>query len=66
MLKTLRKWCIQMKQKNDEEKSIIKELEEIQAKLSNIVIPSMGMIENDIKIEINNEKFINTNNENDK
>ena len=44
------------------EKSIIKELEEIQKNLSNIIIPSMGMIENDIKIKINNEEYINQEN----
>ena len=48
-----------MKQTDNEEKSIIKELEEIQKKLENIVLPTMGMIENDNKIEINNEQFIN-------
>ena len=48
-----------MKQTDNEEKSIIKELEEIQKKLENIVLPTMGMIENDTKININNEQFIN-------
>ena len=48
-----------MKQTDNEEKSIIKELEEIQKKLENIVLPTMGMNENDNKIEINNEQFIN-------
>lgn len=48
-----------MKQTDNEEKSIIKELEEIQKKLENIVLPTMGMIENDSKININNEQFIN-------
>ena len=48
-----------MKQTDNEEKSIIKELEEIQKKLENIVLPTMGIIENDNKIEINNEQFIN-------
>lgn len=47
---------------DNEEKSIIKELEEIQKKLDNIIIPSMGMIENDVKIVINNEEFINKDN----
>ena len=44
---------------DNEEKSIIRELEEIQKKIPQIIIPSMGMIENNIKIEINNEEFIN-------
>ena len=44
---------------DNQEKSIIKELEDIQKGLKNIILPSMGMIENDIKIEINNEEFIN-------
>ena len=48
-----------MKQTDNEEKSIIKELEEIQKKLENIVLPTMGMIENDSKINIDNEQFIN-------
>lgn len=47
-----------------EEKSIIKELDEIQKNLPNIIIPSMGMLEDNNKIEINNEEFINK--ENDK
>ena len=47
-----------------EEKSIIKELEEIQNNLPNIIIPSMGMLEDNNKIDINNEEFINK--ENDK
>ena len=51
---------------DNEEKSIIKELEDIQKKLSNIVIPSMGMIENNIKLEINNKEFINQENDKDK
>jgi len=45
-----------------EEKSIIKELEDIQKKLPNIIIPTMGMIENNTKIEIKNEQFINKDN----
>lgn len=44
---------------HNEEKSIIKELEDIQKNLPNIIIPTMGMIENNTKIEINNEEFIN-------
>ena len=44
---------------DDNEKSIIKELEEIQKSLNNIIIPSMGMLDNDIKIDINNEEYIN-------
>ena len=44
---------------NNEEKSIIRELEDIQKNLPNIIIPSMGMLENNIKVEINNEEFIN-------
>ena len=44
---------------HNEEKSIIKELEDIQKNLPNIIIPAMGMLENNIKIEINNEEFIN-------
>lgn len=43
---------------DNEEKSIIKELEDIQKNLPNIIIPSMGMLENTIKLEINNEEFI--------
>ena len=44
---------------DNKEKSIIEELKEIQASLPNIILPTMGMIENDNKIEINNEQFIN-------
>ena len=44
---------------HNEEKSIIKELEDIQRKLPNIIIPAMGMLENTVKIDINNEEFIN-------
>lgn len=44
---------------DNEEKSIIKELEDIQKKMPSIIIPSMGMLDNNIKIEINNEEFIN-------
>lgn len=51
---------------DNEEKSIIKELEDIQKNLSNIVIPSMGMIENNTKLEINNKEFINQENDKDK
>ena len=43
----------------DKEKSIIKELEEIQESLDNIIIPSMGMLDNDIKLDINNDDYIN-------
>ena len=41
------------------EKSIIKELEEIQKSLDDIIIPSMGMLDNDIKLNINNEEYVN-------
>ena len=46
-----------------EEKSIIKELEDIQKNIPNIIIPSMGMLENDINIKINNEDYINKKND---
>ena len=49
---------------SDVEKSIIKKLEDIQKNIPNIIIPSMGMLENDINIKINNEDYINK--ENDK
>lgn len=49
---------------SDVEKSVIKKLEDIQKNIPNIIIPSMGMLENDINIKINNEDYINK--ENDK
>ena len=36
---------------DNEEKSIIKELVEIQKKLPNIVLPTMGMLEDNLKIK---------------
>lgn len=47
---------------DSEEKSIIKELENIQKQIPNIIIPSMGMLDNDIKLEIKNEDYINKEN----
>ena len=49
---------------DDKEKSVIKKLEDIQKNIPNIIIPSMGMLENNINVEINNENYINK--ENDK
>ena len=36
---------------DNEEKSIIKELIEIQQKLPNVVLPTMGMLEDNLKIK---------------
>lgn len=47
---------------DDREKSIIKKLEDIQKNIPNIIIPSMGMLENDINIEIKNEDYIDKEN----
>ena len=44
---------------DNKEKSIIEELKEIQNSLPNIVLPTMGILENDNKLTINNESFIN-------
>ena len=48
---------------SDIEKSVIKKLEDIQKNIPNIIIPSMGMIENDINVKINNEDYINKKND---
>ena len=47
---------------DNEEKSIIKELIEIQKKLPNVVLPTMGMLEDNLKIKINNKDYINEEN----
>ena len=44
---------------DNKEKSIIEELKEIQSKIPNIVLPTMGILDNDNKLNINNEEFIN-------
>ena len=44
---------------DNKEKSIIEELKEIQNNIPNIVLPTMGILENDSKLIINNEEFIN-------
>ena len=41
------------------DKSIITELEEIQKTLPDIILPTMGILENDNKLIINNDDFIN-------
>ena len=43
------------------DKSIIDELKEIQESLPNVVLPTMGILENDSKLIINNDEFINKN-----
>ena len=44
---------------DNKEKNIIEELKEIQKSLPNINIPRMGILENDNKVKINNDEFIN-------
>ena len=44
---------------DNKEKSIIEELKDIQKSLPNVVLPTMGILENDNKLVINNEEFIN-------
>jgi len=46
---------------DDKEKSIIKQIQEIQGSMPNIVLPTMGIIQNETKLIINNEAFINKN-----
>ena len=46
---------------NDKEKNIVEELKEIQEKLPNVILPTMGILETDNKLIINNENFINNN-----
>lgn len=43
----------------DKEKSIIEELKEIQSTLPNVILPTMGIIENNNELLINNNDFIN-------
>lgn len=44
---------------DNKEKSIIEELKEIQQSLPEITLPTMGILDNDEKIVINNDEFIN-------
>lgn len=44
---------------DDKEKSVIEELKEIQEKLPDVVLPTMGILDNDNKLIINNDEFIN-------
>ena len=46
---------------DNKEKNIIEELKEIQSSLPNINIPTMGILENDNEVIINNEEYINKN-----
>ncbi len=46
---------------DNKDKSIIEELKEIQSSLPNIILPTMGVLENDNRIIINNDEFINKN-----
>lgn len=46
---------------SNKEKSIIDELKEIQESLPNVILPTMGILENDNKLIINNDEFINKN-----
>ena len=44
---------------DNKDKSIIEELKEIQSSLPNIILPTMGVLDN--RIIINNDEFINKN-----
>jgi len=44
---------------DNKEKSIIEELKEIQSTLPNVILPTMGILENENKLVINNDDFIN-------
>lgn len=46
---------------DNKEKSIIEELKEIQKSLPEIILPTMGILNNDNKVAINNDDFINKN-----
>ena len=51
---------------DNKEKSIIEELKEIQKSLPEVILPTMGILDNDNKLIINNENFINNSISNDK
>ena len=44
---------------DNKEKSIIEELKEIQSNIPEVILPTMGILDNDNKIKINNDEFIN-------
>jgi len=44
---------------DNKEKSIIEELKEIQNNIPGVVLPTMGILDNDNKVKINNDEFIN-------
>lgn len=46
------------KEKDNVEKNYIELLEEAQKKLPNIILPSMGMLENEDHIDINGNDYI--------
>ena len=47
---------------DDKDKSYIKILEEAQKKIPNIILPSMGIIDNEKKIDINGKDYIKKDN----
>ena len=46
---------------NNKDKNIVEELKEIQSTLPNVILPTMGILETDNKLIINNDNFINSN-----
>ena len=44
---------------DNNEKSIIAELKDLQKNMPDIILPSMGILETDNKLLINNDEFIN-------
>lgn len=50
-------------QKEEKEKNYMELLEETQKKMPNIILPSMGMIDNEIHVEINGKDYIKKSNE---
>lgn len=51
-------------EKNEvEEKNILELLEEVQRKVPDIVLPSMGIIDNEVKIDIHGSDYIKKEND---
>lgn len=53
------------KKKNDdyEDQSYIDILKEAQEKIPNVILPSMGLIHNEISVDIHSKDFFNKNND---
>ena len=47
---------------DDKEKSYIEILEDAQKKIPNVVLPSMGILNNEIKVDVNGKDYVKKDN----